>query len=146
MTTGDDNSQLASSFRTVISRLVKKLRSKPSAGDKLSLTERSVLSLLDEHKELLPGELAGMEKITSQSMSGILNNLFGLGYIHRKISPDDKRKILISLTKEGQNILYKRRHERDEWLSQAISKTFTAREQEALRKMIEPLTRLVDFE
>lgn len=146
MSTQDNNLQLASDFRTVISRLVKKLRSKPSAGNRLSLTERSVLSLLDEHKELLPSELAGMEKITSQSMSGILNNLSVLKYIRRKNSPDDKRKVLISLTKEGQNILYKRRHERDEWLSIAISQTLTAREQETLRKMIEPLARLVDFE
>ena len=142
----DPNLQLASDFRTVISRLVKKLRSKPSSGDKLSLTERSVLSLLDEHKELLPGELARMEKITSQSMSGILNNLSDLEYLSRKIPPDDKRKVLISITKKGQNILYKRRHERDEWLRVAISETLTAREQELLRKMIEPLSRLVNYE
>ena len=142
----DPNLQLASDFRTVISRLVKKLRSKPSSGDKLSLTERSVLSLLDEHKELLPGELARMEKITSQSMSGILNNLSDLGYLSRKISPDDKRKVLISITKKGQNILYKRRHERDEWLRVAISETLTVREQELFRKMIEPLSRLVNYE
>lgn len=138
--------QLASDFRTVISRMIKKLRSKNSVGDKLSLTERSVLSLLDEHKELLPGEMAAMEKITSQSMSGILNNLSDLGYIRRKSSTDDKRKVLISLTKEGQNILYKRRHERDEWLNNAIKQTLTLREREMLRKMIDPLSRLVDFE
>lgn len=138
--------QLASDLRTVITRMIKKLRSKNSVGDKLSLTERSVLSLLDEHKELLPSELATMEKITSQSMSGIINNLSQLGYIHRKDSPDDKRKVLISLTKEGQNILYKRRHERDEWLSNAIKTTLTIREQETLRKMIEPLSRLIEFE
>jgi DNA-binding MarR family transcriptional regulator len=138
--------QLATDLRTVISRLIKKLRTKNTTGEKLSLTERSVLSLLDEHKEMLPGELATAEKITSQSMSAILNHLSELGYIKRKSSATDKRKVLVSLTKEGQNILYKRRHERDEWLSHAIQETFTQREQEMLRKMIEPLSRLIDIE
>jgi DNA-binding MarR family transcriptional regulator len=137
--------QLATDLRTVISRLIKKLRTKNTTGDKLSLTERSVLSLLDEHKEMLPSELATAEKITSQSMSAILNHLSELGYIKRKLSETDKRKVLISLTKEGQSILNKRRHERDEWLSQAIQETFTQREQNMLRKMIEPLSRLIDY-
>ncbi len=138
--------QLATDLRTVITRLIKKLRTKNTTGEKLSLTERSVLSLLDEHKEMLPSELAMAEKITSQSMSSILNHLSELGYIKRKESTTDKRKVLISLTREGQNILYKRRHERDEWLSQAIQETFTQREQDMLRKMIEPLSRLIDYE
>jgi len=137
---------LATDLRTVITRLIKKLRTKNTTGEKLSLTERSVLSLLDERKEMLPSELAMAEKITSQSMSAIVNHLSELGYIKRKESATDKRKVLLSLTKEGQNILYKRRHERDEWLSHAIQETFTQREQDALRRMIEPLSRLVDYE
>ncbi len=84
--------QLASDLRIVISRLVKKLRSRSSVGDKLSLTERSVIKLLDQRKELLPSELAAMEKVTTQSMSQILNHLFALGYIRRKTSDTDKRK------------------------------------------------------
>ncbi len=138
--------QLATDFRTVITRLIKKLRTKNTTGDELSLTERSVLGSLNEQKEMLPGELAAAEKITSQSMSGILNHLSELGYINRKESKTDKRKVLISLTKEGQTIISKRRHERDEWLQQAIEETLTTREHEMLKKMIEPLTRMIDFE
>ncbi len=146
MSEQEANLQLASAFRTVISRLVKKLRTKNKIGDRLSLTERSVLSLLDERKELLPSELAAMEKITSQSMSGIINHLFELGYVKRKESAADKRKVLVSLSAEGRKLLFKRRHERDEWLSEAIQQTFTAREQEMLRKLLEPLAKLVNFE
>jgi DNA-binding MarR family transcriptional regulator len=146
MSTQPSDELLATDLRTVMSRLIKKLRTKNTTGEKLSLTERSVLALLDEHKEMLPSELAMAEKITSQSMSAILNHLSELGYIKRKLSTTDKRKVLISLTKEGQNILYKRRHERDEWLSRAIQEMFTQREQDMLRKMIEPLSRLTDYE
>ncbi len=86
MSNQNNSVQLASDLRTVITRLIKKLRSKSATSGKLSLTERSTISLLDQHKELLPSELAAMEKITTQSMSQILNHLLELGYITRKTS------------------------------------------------------------
>jgi DNA-binding MarR family transcriptional regulator len=137
---------LASELRTVITRLIKKLRIKSTTGEKLSLTERSTIALLDQHKELLPNELATMEKITTQSMSQILNHLLQLGYITRRISKTDKRKSIITLSKTGQNILYKVRNERDEWLNKALQETCSGKEQEMLRRAIVPLTRLVDFD
>lgn len=137
---------LASAIRVVVSRMIKKLRSKSSSAGSLSLTGRSVLKILDEYKELQPGDLAAMEKVTAQSMSQILNHLFELDYITRKVYESDKRKVFISLSKTGQKLLYKTRHERDEWLSKAIAETLTAREQEQLQKMLVLLTKLVEFE
>ena len=136
----------ASDLRTVISRLMKKLRNKSATGKNLSLTERSTIALLDQHKELLPSELAAMEKITTQSMSQILNHLLELGYITRRTSKTDKRKAIISLSKSGQHILSTVRNERDEWLDKALRETCTAREQDILRRAIAPLTKLVDFD
>ncbi len=138
--------QLASDFRTVISRLIKKLRMKTTDQGTLSLTERSVLKLLDEYRGLLPSELASMEKVTTQSMSQILNHLLELGYITRKPSYTDGRKVIIALSKQGQDLLYKTRHERDEWLNRAIRDTLTKEEQDMLRKLIGPMNRLVEFE
>jgi DNA-binding MarR family transcriptional regulator len=138
--------QLASDLRLVMTRLIKKLRVKSETGAMLSLTERSTLALLDQHKTLLPSELAAMEKITTQSMSQILNKLLNYGYIARKISATDKRKSIISITKTGQNILYKVRNERDEWLNKALEEICTAKEKDMLRNAIGPLTKLVDYE
>jgi DNA-binding MarR family transcriptional regulator len=140
------NYQLASDLRLVMTRLIKKLRVKSETGAMLSLTERSTLALLDQHKTLLPSELAAMEKITTQSMSQILNKLLNYGYIARKISATDKRKSIISITKTGQNILYKVRNERDEWLNKALEEICTAKEKDMLRNAIGPLTKLVDYE
>ena len=146
MTSLSPDLQLASDFRTVVTRMIKKLRTKNTTGDELSLTERSALALLYEQKEMLPSELALAEKITSQSMSTIVNHLLQLGYINRKASQTDKRKVLVSLTKAGRDVISKRRHERDEWLSFAITQTLSLREQDTLRKLIEPLQKLVEFE
>jgi DNA-binding MarR family transcriptional regulator len=138
--------QLASDLRTVISRLIKKLRTKAPNNDQLSLTERDVIKLLDQHKELLPSELAAMEKVTTQSMSQILNHLLELGFISRKDSETDKRKVIITLSKQGRELLNKTRHERDEWLYMAIGETLTREEQELLRKLIVPLNKVVEFD
>ena len=144
--TEQDTTQLASDLRTVITRLIKKLRNKSVTSGTLSLTERSTIALLEQHTELLPNELASMEKITTQSMSQILGHLFDLGYIKRRISATDKRKSIISLSKAGQNILYKVRNERIEWLNKALEETCSAKELDVLRNAIVPLTKLVEFD
>ena len=140
------DTQLASELRTVVTRLIKKLRKQSSTAAQLSLTERSTIALLDQHGELLPNELAAMEKITTQSMSQILSKLLELGLIKRRISETDKRKAIISLSDLGRTMLYRIRNERDEWLNKALEATCTAEEKALLKKAIGPLTKLVDFD
>jgi DNA-binding MarR family transcriptional regulator len=137
--------QFASDLRTAITRLIKKLRKESPTGLQLSLTERSTMSLLSQHKALLPSELASMEMITNQSMSQVLSHLFDLGFIVRQPSETDKRKVNISLSVTGENTLQQLRHERDEWLARAITEGCTAEEQLLLKQVIKPLTKLVDF-
>jgi DNA-binding MarR family transcriptional regulator len=138
--------QLAADLRTVVTRLIKVLRKHSVTADKLSLTERSTIALIYQHNELLPNELAAMEKITTQSMSQILSNLQQRGLINRRISETDKRKAIISLSDLGLSLLEQVRTERNVWLYDAIEATCTAEEQELLKKAIGPLTKIVDFE
>ncbi|PUZ24501.1 DNA-binding transcriptional regulator, MarR family [Chitinophaga costaii] len=140
------NQQLVSDLRTVVTRLVKKLRTKSSLSVHLSLTERSVMGLLDSHKELLPSELAAMEKVTTASMSQILAHLLELGYIIRKPSATDGRKAIISLSQVGKDTVLQARSQREEWLLKALEHTTTAEEQARLRSIIDILTKLVDYE
>jgi DNA-binding MarR family transcriptional regulator len=142
----DKDMQLAADLRTVVTRLVKKLRKESFTAQQLSLTERSTMSLLFQYKKLLPSELASMEKITNQSMSQILNYLLKLDYIKRTASEIDKRKVIISLTENGERTLLQMRSERDMWLARAIREVCTQEEEELLKKVIVPLTRVVDFE
>jgi DNA-binding MarR family transcriptional regulator len=137
---------LASELRTVVTRLTKKMRKKSSTALQLSLTERSTIALLDQHGELLPNELAAMEKITTQSMSQILNKLLLMGLIKRRISETDKRKAIITLSDEGRTLLYQVRYEREEWLNRALDATCTEEEKVMIKKAIGPLTKLVDFD
>ena len=137
--------EFASDLRTTLTRLVKKLRKESPTGLKLSLTERSTMALLYQHQVLLPNELAAMEMITNQSMSQVLSHLLELGYVTRTVSQTDKRKVNISLSEMGEDVLLRVRHERDEWLLSAIGETCSPAEQELLKQALVPLTKLVDF-
>jgi DNA-binding MarR family transcriptional regulator len=142
----DSNLEFVSDLRGVVVRLIKKLRKESTIGQQMSLTERSTLFLLEQHKQLLPSELAAMEKITNQSMSEILRYLLELGYITRTASETDKRKVHISLSAEGEKIVAQTRNERDQWLAKAIAKTCTKEEQKIIKQVIEILARVVEVE
>ena len=141
----DRDLEFISDLRTVVTRLIKKLRKKSITGQQFSLTQRSTMALLLQNGSLLPSELAAMEKITNQSMSQILNHLLELGMIVRTDSKTDKRKVMISLSDLGQNTIIKMRSERDEWLTEALKETCTPEEQEILKRAVGPLTKLVDY-
>jgi DNA-binding MarR family transcriptional regulator len=138
--------ELASELRSTVARLTKKLRKHSATGMTLSLTERSVLGMLLNEGEMLPNELAAAEKITSQSMSQILNHLSELGYIKRRSSKEDKRKSFISLTAIGTAVITRVRNEKDNWLYKAITTICTGEEIAVLKKALPPLKKLVDFE
>jgi DNA-binding MarR family transcriptional regulator len=138
-----DDLQFASELRTAINKLIKKLRKESPTGQKFSLTERSVMSSLFHNEAMLPSELAAIEMITNQSMSQVLNKLLDHGYIIRIPSETDKRKVNISLSEEGKATFLKFKHERDEWLLKAIQATCTLEEQQLLKAVIIPITKLI---
>jgi len=137
--------QFASDLRNVMIRLIKKLRKESPTGIGLSLTERSTMAMLYQNKAMLPSELAANEMITNQSMSQVLNHLFELGYITRTASDTDKRKVNISLSSLGESTLLQFRHERDEWLANAIMKACNTEEIQVLKQVIVPLSKVVDL-
>ncbi|MVN78256.1 MarR family transcriptional regulator [Hymenobacter sp. HMF4947] len=146
MPTPPDSQHLAAELRTVVSRLIKKLRTHSPLHGTLSLTERSVIKLLDQHESLLPSELAAREKVTTQSMSQILSHLHELGYITRQPQATDKRKVRIGLTAAGQAILPTVRQELDDWLHRALQATCSAPELASLSQAVRVLEKIIDFD
>ncbi|MFC3560909.1 MarR family winged helix-turn-helix transcriptional regulator [Pedobacter jamesrossensis] len=136
---------IASELRPVLARLNRKMRKLSPSNTVLSQTERSILVLLEQHDYLLSAELAVLEKITPQSMGALLNHLDELKLISKTASHSDKRKIHISLSLSGKEMLEQVRLERDEWLSKAIAEVCTEQEQLILKKALGPLTKLVNF-
>ena len=140
-----DNNEIAANLRVVISRLVKILRNETKNDEFLSLTERSTLALVYQYIEILPSELASIEKVTSQSMSQIMNKLLKHGFLKKTSSKTDKRKVIITITSSGKKYIEKKRSEKQEWLARSIFEITTEKEKQVLINAIKVLTKLVDL-
>ncbi|MDP4239688.1 MAG: MarR family transcriptional regulator [Bacteroidota bacterium] len=136
--------ELAARLRVSVARLVKVMRSEVRRDEPLSLTERSTLSMVYQYSKMLPSELAIKEKVTSQSMSQIINKLSLLNYIEKTPSREDKRKVIITITPKGKEFIELKRNKSQEWLAKAISEKTTNAEREILASAITILSKLVD--
>lgn len=134
---------LATRLRSEMYRLVKVLRKETRNDELLSLTERSTLALVYQYTEILPGELALLEKVTTQAMSQIINHLLELGLILKTPSEADRRKVIVTLTDAGKKLVRQRQAEKQEWLNRRIAETLSAREKQTLAEAIHILTKLI---
>ena len=142
--TGARDIEVATLLRTTIQRLVKLMRRETRNESQLSLTERSTMGLLYPDIQLAPTEIARTEKVTTQSISQVINHLSDLGFITRTPAGDDKRKVLLSLTDAGQSYVEQRRQEKQEWLAQMLHQRVTPQEKEVLVESIRILNKLID--
>jgi DNA-binding MarR family transcriptional regulator len=140
----DRDIEVAAKLRTVIHRLVKILRRETHGKGQLSLTERSVMGSLYQHGELPPSELAQLEKVTTQSMSQIINHLYELDLIHKTPSGEDKRKVLLTLTPGGKAYVEDARQRKQEWLAHALQEKFSSAEKDVLMEALKILTKIID--
>jgi DNA-binding MarR family transcriptional regulator len=140
----DQDIEVAAKLRTVIHRLVKILRRETHGDGQLSMTERSVMGSLYQHGELPPSALAQLEKVTTQSMSQIINHLYDAGLIHKTPSGEDRRKVLLSLTPAGKAFVEDARQRKQEWLAHALQQKVSAAEKDVLTEALKILTRIID--
>jgi DNA-binding MarR family transcriptional regulator len=136
--------EVAANLRITIHRMVKLLRRQTTNDSELSLTERSTMGSLYNHGELLSSALAQMEKVTTQSMSQIINHLYELNYIHKTPSEEDKRKVLLSLTAEGRAFVEDSRQRKQEWLAHALYEKVSPAEKDLLMEALKIMTKLID--
>ena len=103
MSTKAEDLALATEIRIAVSRMHRQFR-KQITGFPVSMLEQSVMAVLDRRGNMLPSELAIIEKVSAQSMSQTLNHLHELDFVHKKADPGDKRKVIVSLSKKGKDI------------------------------------------
>jgi len=136
--------ELSTLLRAVISGLHKGLRKQLYSTNAYSMTEIDTIRHLYHSTSLLPSELAVLTRIKTQSMSQILNKIEKHGVILRTPSETDKRKVYISLSPLGLEMVQKIKYDKDEWLQDTIEKTLTAEEIELLEKALPLLRKLVE--
>lgn len=136
--------EIATGLRTAIGRLVKILRRETRNDAMLSITERSTLGQIEQHPGLLPTELAAMEKVTTQSISQVINHLSALGYVDKSASTEDRRKVLLSVTPSGKEYIERLRQEKQEWLARTLHEKTTPGDKDVLIAAIKILAKLIE--
>lgn len=134
--------KLSSTLRMAVGSLHKVLRRQTSLISSYSMTEMETISLIARNDAILASELAVRTRITTQSMSQILKKFEQQGHITRTGSPDDKRKVHISLTPAGEKLVKQNRYERDAFLNKRIESLLTDKEVALLEKVVPILEKL----
>lgn len=132
---------LAAALRVSVGMLLRRLR-QVRPDDELTLPESSALARLDRTGPATPGALAKVEQISPQSMGATLAALEARGLIGRRPDPADGRRVVLSVTEAGQELLRNKRGARVEQLAQALSAGFTAAELRQLAAAAPLLERL----
>jgi DNA-binding MarR family transcriptional regulator len=136
-----DVHDLAAGLRVSIGLLLRRLR-QVRPDDELTLPESSALARLDRTGPATPGALAKVEQISPQSMGATLAALEARGLVERHSDPADGRRVVLSVTGAGLELLRNKRGARIEQLAQALSAGFTAAELRQLAAAAPLLERL----
>ncbi|WP_157155041.1 MULTISPECIES: MarR family transcriptional regulator [unclassified Diaminobutyricimonas] len=106
-------------LRLSIGRLARRLRAQ-KADDSISDSQFSVLASLQWHGDCTIGSLSESEKVTPPSMNRTVNALEAAGYVARASAPDDGRKVVVSLTAAGRDLVQQTALQRDAWFVERL--------------------------
>ena len=134
-------SRTAGELRALLGRLSRRLRQTGVVGE-MTLSQASVLSLLEREGPATQTVLATKERISPQSMGTILVSLETLGLVSRTHDPTDGRRLVISPTEAGLQIIHGARRLKEERLAQALADNFTNEELQVLMAALPLLERL----
>jgi len=138
-----DPAALAAELRLGIGLLLRRLRQIPTT-DELTLSESAALARLDRGGPATAAELARAEQISPQSMGATLGALQQRRLIERAPDPEDGRRMILSVTEPGLEVLRDRRSRRTKNLARALATAFTPRELEQLAAAAPLLERLAN--
>lgn len=115
-----DLSTAAADLRLATFKLARRLRAE-RAVDSMSDGQYVVLANLRIHGPHTLGELAARERVTAPSMNRTVNCLEESGYVARTPDADDRRKVNISLTDAGRDVVEETLRRRNAWLEDALA-------------------------
>jgi DNA-binding MarR family transcriptional regulator len=136
-----DVNEVAGALRESIGLLLRRLRQERADGE-LPLPESSALTRLNRGGPATSSALAKLEQISPQSMGATLAALEARGLVERHPDPEDGRRVVLSVTSAGRQVLRDKRNARTQQLARALSAGFTPAERAQLMVAAPLLERL----
>ena len=133
---------VAADLRPVLLRLARGLRRET---EQLGVTasQATLLWLVKRSPGLSLAELAAEEGISPPALSGHIDRLEKVGLIERQRSSEDRRRVGLRLTDEGERLLRRVRARRTTWLAGRLG-SLTPDELETIAAAVPALRRLVE--
>jgi DNA-binding MarR family transcriptional regulator len=138
-----DICRMAGELRVALGRVVRRIKQAHAHGE-LTLSESSVLSRLDREGPAGPGALAEVEQVRPQAMGATLAGLEVRGLVARAPDPADGRRVVMSVTAEGQRAVLDRRSLTTQRMAAVLAEDFTADERRRLADSIGLFQRLAE--
>jgi DNA-binding MarR family transcriptional regulator len=133
---------LANRLRPVLLRLSRELR-REAAAFGVTGRQAALLAVIKEHGRVGLGELAVGEGVSRAAMCKHVDRLEAAAMVKRLPgSSDDRRRVAIELTPEGERVLRRVRSQRTAWLATRLDRVDET-ELEAIDSAIEPLQALL---
>ncbi|HET7568646.1 MAG TPA: MarR family transcriptional regulator [Gaiellaceae bacterium] len=134
---------VADRLRPTLLRLGRELRRERIAG--VSPQQVTLLVAIKYAPGVTVGELASDERVSAAAMSKRISRLERDGLVARTQSDEDRRRVGLTLTDDGQRTLRRVRSRRTAWLASRLD-CLEPGEQEAIAAAVEPLARLLHEE
>jgi DNA-binding MarR family transcriptional regulator len=136
-----DVRDVAAALHVSMGLLLRRLRQVRVPGG-LTVPETSALARLDRYGPATSSELARTEQISPQSMGATLGALEARGLVARDPDARDGRRIVLSVTEAGRQLLRDKRDARTGQLAEALAAGFTRAELDQLMTAAPLLERL----
>ena len=133
---------IADALRPAVFRIVRELR-RESRDLGASPEQISLLVAIKYAPGIGVRDLAAAERVSAPALSNHVDRLERDGLVTRTPSADDRRRVGLALTDEGQRLLRRVRSRRTAWLASRLGR-LSAAELAAVEAAIAPLARLLD--
>ncbi|RLP75509.1 MarR family transcriptional regulator [Mycetocola tolaasinivorans] len=130
----------ATHIRQGVLHLSRRLRAE-KADNEVSDGQFSALACLYRHGPHTLGQLAEHERVSAPSMNRTVNCLEKSGYVGRASDPSDGRRVMISLTSEGHELVSQTVLQRDAWIDTRI-RDLSPEDRDTLTRAAEIMRRL----
>ncbi len=137
----DERPPLAFELRFAITRANRQLARSRPVNTPATGPQVALLSCLAREGDLLVGQLARIQLVRPQSMTQALNKLERKGFIARRSDELDGRRVIVSLTDLGRDVLLDDRRMREEWLARRLEE-LPSHDVEILRAAVVVLRKL----
>ncbi|MGH2971794.1 MAG: MarR family winged helix-turn-helix transcriptional regulator [Gaiellaceae bacterium] len=142
--TAVDTVVLADALRPALLQVGRELR-REARGAGVSPEQVSLLVAIKYARGIGIRDLARRERVSAPAMTKHVDRLERDGLVARTPSADDRRRVGVSLTDEGQRLLRRVRSRRTAWLAQRLD-GLTPAELAAVEAAVEPLLKLLPEE